>query len=136
MREMLRKIGLGVVLGTMLLGGGMVAMESKVVAKASNICEDEVIKKRPALLEAAGCNVDEDATFMSTASALISIVLSLMGLLAVGVIVYGGITYATSTGDTGKATKARNIIIYGVAGLVVSLLAWAIVHFVSLSVSK
>ena len=45
-------------------------------------------------------------------------------------IVMGGISFATSQGDASKTTKARNTILYGVVGLVVALLAFAIVNFV------
>ena len=45
-------------------------------------------------------------------------------------IVMGGISFATSQGDTAKVAKARNTILYGVVGLVVALLAFAIVNFV------
>ena len=47
-----------------------------------------------------------------------------------------GISFATSQGDSGKVAKARNTILYGVVGLVVALLAFAIVNFVLSSVFK
>lgn len=102
---------------------------------ASNICNDDEIKKRPDLYEAAGCNVDDDKTIMGTVEGLIAVVMSVVGIVAVGVIVYGGFTYVTSTGDAAKAAKAKNIIIYGVVGMIVALLSWTIVHFVNVSIS-
>ena len=45
-------------------------------------------------------------------------------------IVIGGINYALSQGDPGKVKKAKDTILYGVIGLVVALLAFAIVTFV------
>lgn len=129
------------VVGMAGLGVATLSEGVRAKAKEENICNDKEIKNNPEfkeLLKAAGCldKEDKDKTFMSTAAGLIQVVLSLVGIGAVGVIVYGGVSYATSIGDSGKATKARNIIIYGVAGLLVSLLAWAIVHFVSLSISS
>ena len=54
----------------------------------------------------------------------------MVGFIAVAMIVMGGISFATSQGDTAKVAKARNTILYGVVGLVVALLAFAIVNFV------
>ena len=46
------------------------------------------------------------------------------------VIIYGGFMYTTSAGDSNKVTKAKNAIMYGIIGLVVAMLAFAIVNFV------
>ena len=45
-------------------------------------------------------------------------------------IIIGGVTYMTSSGDAGKVKKAKDTILYGVIGLVVVALAYAIVNFV------
>lgn len=52
------------------------------------------------------------------------------GLIAVGFIIYGGITYTTSTGDPTKVKKASSMLLYSIIGLVVVLLAAAITNFV------
>lgn len=106
---------------------------TNVAMAADDVCNNTAIAED--LRDAAGCNIDDDKTAMSFAEALINVVLSIVGVLAVGVIVYGGISYSTSLGDTGKVARAKNIIIYGVVGLVVALLAWAIVSFVSASIA-
>lgn len=79
--------------------------------------------------EAAGCNTS--TTVDSMVNNIIAVVTGFMGLVAVGVMIYGGVQYITSAGDMGKVTRAKHIIIYGVVGLVVSLLAYAIVRFIS-----
>lgn len=56
-------------------------------------------------------------------------VLSIAGLAAVGVIIYGGIKYLTAQGDPGKIKQASQIIAYAVIGLIVVMLAGAIVAF-------
>lgn len=53
-----------------------------------------------------------------------------IGILAVIMIIYGGIQYATSAGDAGKVAKAKNILIWSIAGLALAILAYAIVNFV------
>ena len=57
-------------------------------------------------------------------------VIAVLGLVAVVVIIIGGINYMTSSGDAGKVKKAKDTILYGLIGLVVCVLAFAIVNFV------
>lgn len=60
----------------------------------------------------------------------INVVLGFVGLATVIVIIIGGIQFVTSQGDAAKAARARTAIIYGVVGLVICLLAYAIVNLV------
>ena len=53
-----------------------------------------------------------------------------IGIIAVIVIVIGGIKYMTSTGDMQKIQGAKNTIMYAIIGLVVTLMAFAITNFV------
>ena len=53
-----------------------------------------------------------------------------LGIVAVIVIIIGGINYMTSSGDAGKVDKAKKTILYGVIGLIICALAAAIVNFV------
>jgi len=71
-----------------------------------------------------------DTDLMTTAGTVINVALGLIGLIAVIIIIYGGIQYMTSTGDSTKVKKAKDTILYGIIGLVVALLAYAIVKFV------
>ena len=71
---------------------------------------------------------------MSILTTVINVIVGAIGFIAVVMIVIGGISFATSQGDSGKVAKARNTILYGVVGLVVALLAFAIVNFVLSSV--
>lgn len=85
------------------------------------------------------CNVKRDAKgegLMDTVNIIINVVLGVVGFLTVGVIILGGISFATSQGDAAKATKAKNTILFGVIGLVIALLAFAIVNFVLSNVFK
>ena len=79
----------------------------------------------------AECSLsDTEDTLMPTLQQIINVALGVLGFVAVVVIIYGGFTYMTSNGDAAKLTKARNTIVYGVIGLIVALLAFAIVNFV------
>jgi len=61
---------------------------------------------------------------------IINAVIFIIGIIAVIMIILGGVTYATSQGDSGKVKKGKDTILYGIIGLVVALLAFAIVNFV------
>ena len=70
----------------------------------------------------------------NTAANLIKVAIGVVGIVAVIVIILGGITYATSQGDAQKVAKGKNTIIGGVVGLVIAVLAFAITSFVAGSV--
>ena len=61
-------------------------------------------------------------------------VFGIIGIVAVIMIILGGFTMMTSSGDPGKVKKGKDTILYGVIGLVVALLAVVIVNFVLNSV--
>lgn len=87
--------------------------------------------------EVLGCPNPESPkkTIGSIGNYWISVVLSFVGLIAVAVIIIGGISYTKSMGDPGKTKRARDTIIYGVVGLIVCLLAYAIVALVTANIS-
>ena len=51
-------------------------------------------------------------------------------------IIIGGIHYATSQGDAAKVKKGKDTILYGIIGLVIAILAYAIVNFVLEALNK
>ena len=67
---------------------------------------------------------------MGTVNTIINVIIGIVGFIAVAMIILGGISFITSQGDTAKVTKAKNTILYGVVGLIVAILAFAIVNFV------
>ena len=77
---------------------------------------------------ALGCDTDQTAP--KVVEYLINAVISVLGIVAVVVIVVGGQRYIVSQGDASKIAAARGMVIYGVVGLVIALLAFAIVNFV------
>ena len=46
-------------------------------------------------------------------------------------IIYGGISYVISAGAADKVKRARDTIVYSVVGLVVAIIAFAIVQWVT-----
>jgi hypothetical protein len=59
----------------------------------------------------------------------------IVGVVAVIMIIVGGLRYITSGGESSNVSTAKNTIIYAVVGLVVVALAQFIVHFVLAKVS-
>lgn len=57
-------------------------------------------------------------------------VLYIVGIIAVIMLIIGGIRYVTSGGDAKKVTDAKNTVLYAIIGLIISFLAFAIVNFV------
>ena len=61
---------------------------------------------------------------------IINVALFIIGAVCVLMLIYGGIKYTTSAGEEKAVTSAKNTILYGVVGLVVAILAYALVNFV------
>ena len=59
-----------------------------------------------------------------------NIILYIVGIVAVIMLIIGGIKYVVSGGDSKKVTDAKNTVLYAIIGLVVCFLAFAIVNFV------
>ncbi|MDQ5943308.1 MAG: hypothetical protein QG675_76 [Patescibacteria group bacterium] len=69
------------------------------------------------------------ADFGSLISTITNLLLGIAGSIAVIFIIVGGIQYATSAGDDGKVQSAKNTIFNAVIGLVITVMAFAIVNF-------
>lgn len=87
---------------------------------------------------AAGANEDkscgpdgnQQCTIGDRVKQVVNILLFIIGTISVIMIILGGIRYTISNGDSSQVTSAKNTIMYAVIGLVVALLAYAIVNFV------
>ena len=61
---------------------------------------------------------------------IVTTVIFVAGIIAVVMVIIGGVQYSTSQGDSAKVKKAKDTIMYGIIGLVIAILAFAIVNFV------
>ena len=61
---------------------------------------------------------------------VINTLVFLVGIVAVIMLIIGGIMYTVSSGDAGTVTKAKSTIMYALVGLIVAFLAYAIVNWV------
>ena len=75
------------------------------------------------------CNSKKD-TVGPFAQKIVGLLIFALGIIAVIMIIVGGIRYTVSNGDPSKIKAAKDTILYSIVGLVVALLAYAIVAFV------
>lgn len=68
-------------------------------------------------------------------STITDVLLFIIGSISVIMIIIGGIRYVISGGDASKVTAAKNTILYAIVGIIVALLAYAIVNFVLVNFS-
>ena len=66
----------------------------------------------------------------TTISNIINAVLALVGVVALGVILYGGFRWMTAAGNEEAVGEAKKIITAGVIGLIIVIIGWAVVSFV------
>lgn len=95
------------------------------ISKSSNFSQ---IKIQPSDL-----NLPSDAPKNITAGTMDSILgifYFFAGVVAVIVIIVGGIRYVTSNGDSSQIQSAKNTVTYAVIGLLVVIFAAAITQFV------
>jgi len=59
-----------------------------------------------------------------------NILLFIVGALSVIMLIFGGLRYVISAGNSTAVTAAKNTILYAIVGLVIAFLAYAAVNFV------
>jgi hypothetical protein len=118
---------LGLVM-TLALGAGVAS--SNAAALDIVDCDGSWSECAQAGADATGGEDSNIGSLDSIVKTIINVVIWAVGLIAVFMIIFGGIQYSISAGDSGKVKKAKDTIMYGIIGLVISLLAYAIVNFV------
>ena len=63
-------------------------------------------------------------------TSITNVLLFVIGAVAVIMIIIGGLRYVTSGGNSASISAAKNTILYAIIGIIVALLAYAIIHFV------
>lgn len=66
-------------------------------------------------------------TFIKT---VINLLLFIIGVIAVIYVIIGGIKYVTSNGDAAAVKSAKDTILYAIIGIVVAVMAYAIVNWI------
>ena len=83
-----------------------------------------------ATAEAAGFNTSPDANLMTVISGIIAAFLSLLGIIFLCLVLYGGFTWMTSGGNEAKVYKAKKILQQSIIGIIIILSAYAITFWV------
>ena len=102
------------VLSTASLSGSVSAQVSKGIDTATTS-------------EMQGKSIDGKDGLIKT---VVNVLLWAVGILSVIMIIFSGFRYITSSGDASKTKSAQNTLIYSVVGLIVAIMAWAIVNMV------
>ena len=120
MRSILNKVRYGGA-RLALAGGAVLAMAQSAMAQYSEF-------------EAGGQPIEEipisGRTLPEMVNQIISIILIVVGVLAVVYLIYGGIQYVTAGGDAEKATKGRTTITNAIIGIILIVASWAIYSFI------
>ena len=96
-------------------------------------CPDKTVRVCESVSALSECNVEKtegDKSLMSNVAMLINVFASVMGFLAVGMIIYGGFMLLTAQGDPAKIKRGKDVVIYSIIGVIFVMLAYAIVNFV------
>lgn len=73
---------------------------------------------------------DESGDLPNMLGVIINTLLILIGMVSVVMIVIGGFRYTLSRGEASEIKTAKDIILYAIIGLIVAVMAYAIVNFV------
>lgn len=114
---------LKLIITTLVLGLSLFVPATALAQNKTAICEG--------VGKTAGAS---DCSGASSLDGIIKTVINVMsmvvGVIAVIMIIIGGIKYVTSSGDSNNVNSAKNTILYAIVGLVVVALAQVIVRFV------
>jgi hypothetical protein len=130
MKELLKKISMGLLLVPALTVG----LSFVVPSTAHAACDTTNLS----LSSGANCaqgndtptSLFGDGSDQGIFKTIVNIMLFLVGAVAVIMLIFGGIRYVTSGGAQDQVTAAKNTIMYAIIGIVVAILAFAVVNFV------
>lgn len=77
--------------------------------------------------------IDQATTLFGAAgifTTISNVMLFLVGAISVIMIIIGGLRYVISGGNTGNVAAAKNTILYAIVGLIIAIMAYAIINFV------
>lgn len=96
---------------------------------AEDNASDEVCKSIGGCVDDEGKNLGEES-IQGVVKTIINVISAIAGIIAVIMIVVGGLKFVTAGGSSESVSSAKNTIIYAIVGLIVIAFAQAIVRFV------
>lgn len=122
-----------------LLAFGLIFAFATPIVMTSNVLDNQAHAEGAADLIQKGADSTGQKDSRSAgdlAKDFVNIMLFAIGILAVIMLIWGGIRYVLSGGDSGAVSSAKKTILYAVVGLIVAILAYAIVNFVITTIAK
>jgi len=138
MKNIIKKSLQGLLLVPVIALGASVALPFVPSANAATdqTCQDPSVSGGDISIgNAADCakSADQGATLFGDGGifqTITNVLLFIIGAISVIMLIIGGIRYTVSGGDSAAVTSAKNTILYAIVGIVVALLAYAVVNFV------
>ncbi len=134
MKQFIKKLILPFTVSALVLaGGGLVTHEALAATNPlDRTCADATLKGSDV------CNSRNDALFGPDSfwTRLINTMILIVGTVATLMIVIGGLRYVLSGGDASQTKSAKDTILYSIIGVVIALMAYAIVNFVVVELVK
>ncbi|MNR35559.1 hypothetical protein D3C85_1534130 [compost metagenome] len=100
------------------------------LATPANVGAVDVFQPCGANKDSVVCKDTKGESVNSIVTPLVNTLLFILGAISVVMIIVSGIRYTTSNGDASAVTSAKNTLMYSIIGLIVAILAFAIVNFV------
>lgn len=114
-----------------LILAGLLVVPTVALAVAPAVSADGSFTLDSGVKSAQGEGVSDAASDpQALVKQFVNIFLFAVGALSVIMLIWGGIRYTTSAGDSNKVTAAKNTVLYAIVGLVIAILAYAIVNMV------
>lgn len=117
------------IVGIILLVGMVWLMLPMAFAQAEETATQKALTGLESTAGAAGVNSGETDPALVIGKAL-EILISILGVIFLIIVVYGGITWMTANGDPKSVKKGQDMIVEGVIGLIICLGAYALSYFV------
>lgn len=130
MKSIKQTIARLLVVPVLAVGLGVAVAVPSVYAENPNACDGK--GKVSGIREGKNCAKTEDqqANLGDAIETVTNVLLFIIGAIAVIMIIIGGIRYVISNGDSAQIKSAKDTILYAVIGIIVALLAYAIVNFI------
>ena len=134
---MIRKIKSTIIIATLTLcsvgAPGLIASGVAFAGTGCSSSQSSVNNGANLAFGNSGCALPSSSngnSVSSVATTVVNILSLIVGILAVIMIIYGGLRYISSGGSSEGVGNAKNTIIYAIIGLIIVALAQLIVHFV------
>lgn len=117
-----------------LLVMGLLATSLPISAPVFGVtCPSGTTRSGQSVESLALCNTEDTGsnnTLATNLRLIVTFLMGLAGLICVVVIIISGVSMMTAQGDAGKVAKATKALINALIGLVIAILAFAIINFV------